>query len=152
MAFRLSGAALSGSDLLRSSRYETNPFSSAIMSSGVRGLLNHRLVWKYRSIRNPYIGSNATVTKIWIMDDNPIEDVPDILPIRPQYDNETYLSNRLLAFERDGWRCTKCGNQESLQAHHIEPVPKGAFDPLVVHGVENLQTLCADCHKRLPKM
>ena len=113
--------------------------------------LNSKLVWKYRSIKNPYISPNAIVTHTSDTDENPVIDIPDILPIPAPYNDETYLSNRLLAFERDGWKCTQCGSRENLQAHHIEPVPKGTFDPTVVHRVENLQTLCADCHQRLPK-
>jgi RNA-directed DNA polymerase len=112
--------------------------------------LNSKLVWKYRSIRNPYINPSAAVTKVIQADVNPITDVPDVQTVNPKYD-EIYLLNRLLAFERDGWKCTECGSRDNLQAHHIEPVPKGQFDPLVVHRVENLQTLCADCHFRLPK-
>ena len=106
---------------------------------------NHQLAWRYRSIRNPYVGPGTIVTSVTQVDANPIIDVPDIQPVNPQY-NEIYLSNRLLAFERDGWKCTKCGSRDNLQAHHIEPVPKGQFDPSVIHRVENLQTLCAACH------
>jgi hypothetical protein len=110
--------------------------------------MNHKLVWKYRSIRNPYINPSTVVTSATQADANPIMDVPDIQPVNPKYD-ETYLANRLLAFERDGWRCTRCGSQENLQAHHIEPVPKGRFDPSVIHRVENLRTLCVTCHQSI---
>ena len=113
--------------------------------------LNFRLCWKYRSIANSYINPRTAVTSISETEDNPIIDVPDFQPTAVKYHDETYLVNRLLAFERDGWRCTKCGSQENLQAHHIEPVPKGTFDPMIVHRVENLQTLCADCHQHLPR-
>jgi HNH endonuclease len=60
-----------------------------------------------------------------------------------------YFTDLILAFERDGWKCTKCGSQENLQAYHIEPVPKETFDPIIIHRVENLQTLCAECHLRV---
>ena len=109
---------------------------------------NHKLVWKYRSIRNPYIQQDYTTS---ISDENdPIVDVPNVQPIPPPY-NEVYLSNRLRAFERDGWKCTQCDSREMLEAHHVEPVPKGTFDPSIVHRVENLLTLCAKCHSKLPK-
>jgi RNA-directed DNA polymerase len=111
--------------------------------------MNHRLVWKYRAIRNPYINRNCT-TNI-ASEDDPVVDVPNVQLIVPEYNDEIYLSNRLLAFERDGWKCTQCGSQGGLQAHHIEPVPKGSFDPNVVHRVENLQTLCTACHRKTPK-
>ena len=112
--------------------------------------LKSKMVWKYRSIRNPYINPEIPITSISNADDDSIIDIPNILPITPEYD-ETFLSNRILAFERDGWKCTKCGSQENLQAHHVEPVPKGQFDPMVVHRIENLQTLCAKCHSEQPK-
>jgi hypothetical protein len=113
-------------------------------------ILNHRLVWKYKSIKNPYISPNTVVTSVVEEDDNPVASVSDVQPIAPEYD-EVYLSNRILAFERDGWKCTRCGSRENLQTHHIEPIPKGAFNPNVMHRLENLRTLCETCHHSLPK-
>jgi group II intron reverse transcriptase/maturase len=112
---------------------------------------NYRLDWKYRSIKNPYMNATNTMNSIPEISDNPIANVPDTQPTAPRYKNEIYLSNRLLAFQRDGWKCTRCGSRERLQAHHIEPVPKRGFDPTIVHRIENLQTLCATCHMSLPK-
>jgi len=109
---------------------------------------NPSLIWKYRSIRNPYLkGDFLTIATD---EEYPIPDVPDVRPMAPEYD-EIYLNNRIMAFGRDGWKCTRCGSRESLQAHHIEPVPKGVFDSSVVHRVENLQTLCTTCHGKIPK-
>jgi group II intron reverse transcriptase/maturase len=113
--------------------------------------LNHKLVWNYRSIGNPYIKAMTPVTSALEAQDNPILDIQVVQPLAPEYDNEIYLTNRLLAFERDGWKCTTCGSHENLQAHHIEPVPKGTFDPMIVHRVDNLRTLCAKCHACLKK-
>ena len=113
--------------------------------------LNNRLVWKYRSIGNPYITPSIIVTSTLDTDENPIIDVPDSLPITTPYNDEIYLSNRILAFERDGWKCTRCGSRDNLQAHHIQPVPKGQFDPVVVHRIANLQTLCGICHHKIAK-
>jgi group II intron reverse transcriptase/maturase len=119
---------------------------------GMHSTLNHRLIWKYRSIRNPYISENHSATSVSEENDDPIVDAPNVMPIAPEYSDEIFLLNRLLAFERDGWKCTQCGSRERPQAHHIERVPMGTvFDPTVVHRVENLQTLCATCHNRLPK-
>jgi len=84
-------------------------------------------------------------------DENPIIDVSDRLPITTPYNDEIYLSNRILAFERDGWKCVQCGSRDNLQAHHVKPVPKGQFDSSIIHHTENLQTLCASCHFRVPK-
>lgn len=110
---------------------------------------NGNLIWKYRAIRNPYLKGNFSTNVA--DEDNPIVGVPDVHPIASEYDSEIYLNNRITAFERDGWKCTQCGSLGNLQAHHIEPVPRGSFDPSVVHRVENLQTLCTTCHGKMPK-
>jgi RNA-directed DNA polymerase len=120
-------------------------------NKSMRTSLNPKLVWKYRSIRNPYINSFSSITSVSNERDDPVGDIPNILPIRPAYRDEIYLTNRILAFERDGWKCTTCGSRDNLQAHHIEPIPKGVFDPMFMHRIENLRTLCSTCHARLPK-
>ena len=85
--------------------------------------LNPKLVWKYRSIRNPYITPSIIVTSTLDTDENPIIDVPDSLPITTPYNDEIYLSNRILAFERDGWKCTQCGSREQSSGapHRTSP-------------------------------
>ncbi len=55
--------------------------------------------------------------------------MPQLQPIARKYNDEIYLSNRILAFERDGWKCTQCGSRERLQAHHIETSPKRTIRP-----------------------
>ena len=49
---------------------------------------------------------------------------------------------RRAAFERDGWRCTKCGKAGRLEAHHEPPLRAGA-DPYDLAGIA---TLCRNCH------
>ena len=44
-------------------------------------------------------------------------------------------------FERDGWRCRKCGSLENLQIHHQIHRSHQGDD-----AVSNLVTLCAYCH------
>lgn len=51
---------------------------------------------------------------------------------------------RRQAFERDGWRCVKCGKAGKLEAHHEPPLEAGA-DPYDLAG---LKTLCRNCHIR----
>jgi len=55
--------------------------------------------------------------------------------------------------ERDGHKCTRCGNTENLHAHHIVPWKVSVdlrFEP------SNLTTLCESCHAvvepKLPKI
>ena len=45
-------------------------------------------------------------------------------------------------FERDGWRCVRCGGPGRLEGHHIVALHAGgaAYDPA------NVETLCRDCH------
>lgn len=49
--------------------------------------------------------------------------------------------------ERDGERCRKCGTKGSkdnpLQVHHKKPRCKGG-----TNNPDNLELLCANCHKR----
>lgn len=51
---------------------------------------------------------------------------------------------RMYVFERDGWRCKKCGKPGRLECDHIIPLSvnkeQNPFDPV------NLQTLCRGCH------
>ena len=48
---------------------------------------------------------------------------------------------RRTVYSRDGWRCALCDSTKGLQIHHCVPRGKGG-----TNNVENLITLCADCH------
>ena len=50
---------------------------------------------------------------------------------------------RLAVFERDGWRCRKCGLARRLECDHVKPLRQGG----AMWDMENLQTLCVNCHK-----
>ena len=52
---------------------------------------------------------------------------------------------RRQAFERDGWRCTACGQAGRLEAHH-EPQLGAGGDPYDLAGIK---TLCRACHIEL---
>lgn len=43
---------------------------------------------------------------------------------------------------RDGNRCVQCGNTNRLEVDHIINIANGG-----THNLDNLQTLCADCHR-----
>ena len=48
---------------------------------------------------------------------------------------------RRSVFERDGWRCVRCGRAGRLECDHIDRDWRGdPYDPA------NLQTLCRCCH------
>ena len=49
------------------------------------------------------------------------------------------LCRRMLA--RDGFRCRHCGSPMNLTPHHLQRRSRGRMDTM-----ENLVTLCAECH------
>jgi 5-methylcytosine-specific restriction endonuclease McrA len=55
------------------------------------------------------------------------------------------LRNRVL--DRDGWKCQGCGSSVNLQVHHFVRRSQLGSDVL-----ENLITLCVDCHRRQHNM
>ena len=44
-----------------------------------------------------------------------------------------------LAYKRDGYKCTDCGNKHRIGAHHIIPG---------IEKLDNLITLCPKCHTK----
>ena len=57
-------------------------------------------------------------------------------------DPRRWAALRLRIFERDGYRCRKCGRAGRLECDHVTPLEAGGaeWDPA------NLQTLCRRCH------
>ena len=53
-----------------------------------------------------------------------------------------WLATRVAVFERDGYRCVKCGLPGRLECDHVRPLARGG-DPW---GMDNLQSLCRGCH------
>ena len=49
---------------------------------------------------------------------------------------------RRMVFERDGWRCRKCGRAGRLEAHHLQSIANGG-DPW---SLSNIETRCRACH------
>ena len=56
--------------------------------------------------------------------------------------SKRYAALRRFVFDRDGWRCQKCGRPGALELHHIRPLSDGgkAWDAL------NCQAVCRQCH------
>lgn len=44
-------------------------------------------------------------------------------------------------YRRDGWRCALCDSTQYIQVHHCVPRGEGGTDE-----IQNLITLCSDCH------
>lgn len=57
-------------------------------------------------------------------------------------DRARWEYTRRAAFERDGWRCTRCGKAGRLEAHHEPPLERGGH-PFALAGIV---TLCRSCH------
>ena len=57
-------------------------------------------------------------------------------------DRKRWQLVRLRVFERDGWRCVRCGRAGRLECDHVVPLREGG-DPWDKAG---LQTLCRGCH------
>lgn len=57
---------------------------------------------------------------------------------------------RRMVFERDGYRCRKCGDTErrNLRCHHIKPVKQF---PNLYYDIDNALSLCEQCHRGHPK-
>ena len=49
---------------------------------------------------------------------------------------------RRQVFERDGWRCVRCGGASRLECDHIIAQDKGGS----AYELDNLQSLCRLCH------
>jgi 5-methylcytosine-specific restriction endonuclease McrA len=63
---------------------------------------------------------------------------------RLRLDPEAYVKLTKQVLARDGWRCQNCGASDQLQIHHLNWRSR-----LGVDCIENLITLCANCHARL---
>ena len=59
---------------------------------------------------------------------------------RPNY--RRWRAVRLLALDRDGWACVKCGRAGRLEVDHRIALEDGG----AVFDLGNLQSLCTDCH------
>ena len=49
---------------------------------------------------------------------------------------------RLRVFERDNWRCVRCGRAGRLECDHVVPLRDGGAP----WDMANLQSLCRSCH------
>jgi HNH endonuclease len=56
---------------------------------------------------------------------------------------QEYYELKTVVLDRDGWKCQYCGSSENLQVYHLLHRSRLGSDEL-----ENLMTLCANCHRR----
>ena len=50
---------------------------------------------------------------------------------------------RLLALDRDGWKCTACGKSGRMEVHHLVSIDRA---PEKMYELDNLEALCRDHH------
>jgi 5-methylcytosine-specific restriction endonuclease McrA len=55
------------------------------------------------------------------------------------------------AKKRDGHRCVTCGSNASLEVNHINPRVGQGYGFGCWNHLENLETLCHDCHVKVTK-
>lgn len=61
-------------------------------------------------------------------------------------DSVEYKKWRQQVYERDNYKCTKCGNKNNLNAHHIK---SWKHHPELRYDINNGITLCEECHIKL---
>lgn len=75
--------------------------------------------------------------------------------------NFTWKGVRFQVFQRDHWKCVKCGSNHRLEVDHIKPIALMKCFGYTkmnlksykeyVYNMENLRTLCYECHKLVTK-
>ena len=73
----------------------------------------------------------------------------DVVYLNGEYITEHWSTTRKKVLIRDGWKCQKCERYlgedwDEPTIHHITPRYRGGGDNL-----ENLITLCEDCHREI---
>lgn len=62
------------------------------------------------------------------------------------YKSKEWMNVRQGALMRDKYLCVKCGRPAEEVHHIIHLSPANIYDPNITLNLENLQSLCTDCH------
>ena len=62
------------------------------------------------------------------------------------YLSQQWRDLREFVFKRDFGLCVKCGKPGEIVHHKIHLTPENISDPFIALNVDNLETLCRDCH------
>ena len=65
------------------------------------------------------------------------------------YNSPAWRAARLQALHRDHFTCHYCGARATEVHHLIELNENNVHDPTVSLNLENLQSLCHDCHSKI---
>lgn len=96
----------------------------------------HRRIYYARQHPHPYL-----------IDQPPDPDIELETPFVERWNGHTtpekaeWFEIRLAVLARDKYRCTQCGSKYKLHVHHNQARRRGG-----THQMDNLQTLCAQCH------
>lgn len=102
-----------------------------------------RYMAKWSQERGPFCGFRCYGQ--WQSENATGPNNPNFLPESPRRGAGQWERNRKAALERDHYRCRKCGSTHRLHVHHREPWAEGQDSP---HELDNLETLCASCHRK----
>lgn len=72
---------------------------------------------------------------------NGIRSEPTLFDALPSAREAISARDRRAVYQRDGWKCVHCGNDNDLTIDHKLPVVRGG-----TNAIDNLQTLCRRCN------
>ena len=99
----------------------------------------HRRIYYARTHPHPYLlPTSTTETDL----DTPF---PLFWEGQTTPEKAAWVNIRIAVLARDNHRCTQCGSTKQLQIHHCHPRRQNGTNKM-----DNLQTLCKDCHARTP--
>jgi len=61
-------------------------------------------------------------------------------------DKRRFGGNREKVLRRDGYQCADCGSVQNIQVHHIDELGRNKPKEIQNHSMDNLLTLCGECH------
>ena len=62
------------------------------------------------------------------------------------YQSKAWKKTRRYVFERDLGLCRRCGKPGDIVHHKVYLTPENIGDPSISLNVDNLETLCRECH------
>lgn len=67
---------------------------------------------------------------------------------RSFYASKAWRAARAQALRRDSYTCQSCGGHATEVHHIVELTPENIHDPRIALGIDNLQSLCWQCHNK----
>lgn len=68
------------------------------------------------------------------------------------YNSQQWKAARREALRRDHYTCRECLSARAEEVHHvIELTPENINDPMIALYLDNLKSLCHNCHTKITK-